>query len=68
MGARSGNDLVQSKEFLGELLGGSCHMEELCLDEHVAANFELQSWKTAGVSRSLVSALSVGYVLPKLLI
>ena len=41
--------------------------EELCLDECVAANFEFQSWKMAGVSRSLVSALSIGYVLLKLL-
>ena len=61
-----GNDLVQSKELLGELLGGLCCMEELCLDEHVAANFEFQSWKTARVSHSLVSMLSIGYMLPKL--
>ena len=66
MGARSGNDLVWSKELLGELLGGSCHMEELCLDEHVAANFEFRSWTMARVSCSLVLVLSTGYVLPKL--
>ena len=66
MGARSGNDLVQSKVLLGEFLGGLCHMEKLCLDERVAANFEFWSWKTARVSRSLVSMLSIGYMLPKL--
>ena len=66
MGARSGNDLVCSKEYFGELLGGSCHMEELRLDECVAANFEFQSWKMVGVSHSLVLALSVSYVWPKL--
>ena len=41
-------------------------MEELRLDERVAANLEFRSWKTAGVSHSLVSMLSVGYMLPKL--
>ena len=67
MGARSGNDLVQSKVLPGEFLGGSCHMEELHLDERVAANFEFWSWKTARVSHSLVSMLSISYVPPKLL-
>ena len=66
MGARSGNDLVRSKVLLGEFLGWLCHMEELHLDECVAANFGFRSWKTAGVSRSLVSTLSIGYMLPKL--
>ena len=67
MGARSGNDLVWSKVLLREFLGGSCHTEELHLDKCVAANFEFRSWKTAGVSRSLVSTLSISYMLPKLL-
>ena len=67
MGARSGNDLVRSKEFLRELLGGSCHTEELRLDKRVVAKFEFQSWKMAGVHCSLVLALSISYVLPKLL-
>ena len=66
MGARLGNDLVQSKELLRELLGGSCHTEELCLDKHVAANFEFWSWKMVRVSHSPVLVLSIGYVLPKL--
>ena len=66
MGARSGADLVWSKVLLGELLGGSCHTEELRLDKCVAANFEFQSWKTVGVSHSLVSTLSISYMLPKL--
>ena len=67
MGARLGNDLIWSKVLLGEFLGGSCCTEELRLDEHVAANFEFQSWKMARVSRCLVSMLSIGYMLPKLL-
>ena len=67
MGAMSGNDLIQSKVLLEELLGGLCCTEELCLDEHVAANFEFRSWKMARVSHSLVLTLSIGYVLPKLL-
>ena len=66
MGARSGDDLVWSKVLLREFLGGSCHMEELCLDKCVAANLEFWSWKTVGVSHSLVSTLSIGYMLPKL--
>ena len=41
-------------------------MEELCIDERVAANFEFWSWKTVGVSCSLVLTLSIGYMLPKL--
>ena len=60
MGARSGNDLIWSKEFLGELLGGSCRTEELCLDKCVTTNFEFWSQKTAGVSRRLVLTLSMG--------
>ena len=67
MGARSANDLILSKVLLGEFLGGLCHTEELRLDKHVAANFEFQSWKTARVSCSLVLMLSIGYMLPKLL-
>ena len=66
MGARLGNDLIQSKELLRELLGGSCCMEELRLDERVTANFEFWSWKMVRVSCSLVLTLSIGYVLPKL--
>ena len=66
MGARSGDDLVWSKVLLREFLGGSRCMEELRLDERVAANLEFRSWKTAGISRSLVLTLSIGYMLPKL--
>ena len=66
MGARSSDDLVRSKVLLREFLGGLCRTEELHLDERVAANLEFRSWKTAGVSRSLVSMLSIGYMLPKL--
>ena len=66
MGARSGDDLIWSKVLLREFLGGSCHTEELRLDERVAANLEFQSWKTVGISHSLVSTLSISYMLPKL--
>ena len=66
MGARLGDNLIWSKVLLREFLGGSCRMEELRLDERVAANLEFQSWKTVGVSCSLVLMLSTGYMLPKL--
>src|SRR5882672_4655757 len=67
MGARLCKDFVQSKEFIGKLLGGSCHTEELSLDVGVATNLEFRSWKSLGISGSLVSTLSFSDVLPKLL-
>src|SRR5882672_9577299 len=67
MGAGSCKDLVRSKEFIGKLLGRSCHMEELSLDVSVATNLEFRSWKLSGISRSLVSTLSFSDVLPKFL-
>ena len=66
MGARSGNNFVQFKEFLGELLGGSSCMEELHLDEWMAANLEFQGWTTSGVSRVLITMLSISYMLLQL--
>src|SRR6267142_2798621 len=67
MGARSCKDFVRSKEFIGKLLGRSCHMEELSLDVSVATNLEFQSQKSLGISRSLVSTLSFSDVLLKFL-
>ena len=43
MGAGSCKDFIQSKEFIGKLLGRLCCMEELSLDISVATNLEFQS-------------------------
>ena len=67
MGVRSCKNFIQSKEFIGKLLGGSCHMEELSLDISVATNLEFWSQKLSGISRSLVLTLSFSDVLPKFL-
>ena len=50
MGAGSGNNFVQSKEFLRELLGGLSCTEKLHLDECLVANLEFQGQTTSGVS------------------
>jgi len=68
MGARSCKDFVWSKEFIGKLLGRSCHMEELSLDVSVAINLEFQSRKSSGISGSLVLTLSFSNVLPKFVV
>jgi len=67
MGAGSCKDFVWSKEFIGKLLGRSCHMEELSLDIGMATNLEFQSRKSSGISGSLVSMLSFSNVFPKFL-
>src|SRR5882724_2685570 len=68
MGAGSCKDFVQSKEFLCKFLGGSCHTEELSLDECLATDFEFRGRKPSGISRSLVLTLSFSDVLLKLLV
>src|SRR5882672_11061346 len=68
MGAGSCKGFVWSKEFIGKLLGRSCHMEELSLDISVATNLEFRSWKSSGISGSLVSTLSFRNVLPKFMV
>src|SRR5882672_10327711 len=68
MGALSCKDFVWSKEFIGKLLGRSCHMEELSLDVSVATNLEFQSRKSSGISGSLVLMLSFSNVLPKFMV
>src|SRR5882672_3214084 len=65
MGAGSCKDFIQSKEFIGKLLGRSCHLEELSLDISVATNLKFRSWKSSGIRGSLVSTLSFSDVLPK---
>src|SRR5882672_11978476 len=67
MGAGSCKDFIRSKEFIGKLLGRLCHTEELSLDISVATNLEFQSWKSSGISGSLVSMLSFSDVLPMFL-
>src|SRR5467141_2863275 len=67
MGAGSCKDFIWSKEFIGKLLGRSCHMEELSLDVSVATNLEFWSRKLSGISGSLVLTLSFRNVLPKFL-
>ena len=64
MGAGSCKDFIRSKEFIRKLLGRSCLIEELSLDISVATNLEFQSWKSLGISGSLVSMLSFSNVLP----
>src|SRR5882724_12682321 len=68
MGARKCKDLVQAKEFIGEFLGGSCHTEELSLDIYLASNLEFWSWKSLGISGSLILTLSFRSVLSELLV
>src|SRR5882672_4635647 len=68
MGAGSCKDFVQSKEFIGKLLGRSCCMEELSLDISVATNLEFRSQKLSGISGSLVLMLSFSNVLPKFVV
>ena len=68
MRAGLGNNFIQSKEFLRELLGGSSHTEKLCLDEYLAANLEFQGWTTSGVSRVLITTLSISYMLLQLVV
>src|SRR5882672_8659637 len=68
MGAGSCKDFVWSKEFIGKLLGRSCHTEELSLDISVATNLEFRSRKSSGISGSLVSTLSFSNVLPKFVV
>ena len=66
MGAGSGNNFVWSKEFLRELLGGSSHMEKLCLNECLAANLEFWGQTMSGVSQVLITTLSISYMLLQL--
>src|SRR5882724_6898170 len=68
MGAGSCKDFIQSKEFLCEFLGGSCHTEELSLEVCLATDFEFRGQKPSGISRNLVSTLSFSNVLLKLLV
>ena len=67
MCAGSCNDLIQSKEFLRKFLGESCCMEELGFDKGLTASLEFWSWKMSGVSRELVSTLSIQDVFSKFL-
>ena len=66
MGARLGNNFVFSKEFLRRLLGGSSCMKELHLVECLAANLEFWGQTTLGVSRVLITTLSISYMLLQL--
>src|SRR5882724_4970412 len=68
MGAGSCKDFVRSKEFLCEFLGGLCRTEELSLDVCLATDFEFRGRKPSGIGGSLVSTLSFGDVLLKLLV
>ena len=68
MGAGSGNNFVQSKEFLRELLGGLSCTDELHLDECLAANLEFWGQTTLGVSQVLITTLSISYMLLQLVV
>ena len=68
MGAGPCKDLVQSKEFIRKLLGRSCHMEELSLDECLSANLEIQCWVPLEISGNLIVVLSFGNILLEFLV
>jgi len=68
MGAQKCKDFIQSKEYIGEFLGGLSCMEKLSLDIYLASNLEFWSWKLTGIIRNLVSTLSFGNLLPELLV
>src|SRR5882672_3681034 len=68
MGSRLCKDFVWSKEFIGKLLGRSCHMEELSLDVSMATNLEFRRQKLSGISGSLVLTLSFSNVLPEFMV
>ena len=55
-------DVVRSKEFVSEFLGGTCSSEELSLDECLAANWKVGSRLSSGISGCLIMTLSIGNV------
>ena len=61
-------DLIGPKKFVREFLGRPGHMKELGLNVDSAANLEIWSGESLGISRHLVLALSFSNVLPKLLV
>src|SRR5882672_11165013 len=68
MGAGSCKDFIWSKEIIRKVLGRLCRTEELSLDISVATNLEFRTWKSSGISGSLVSTLSFSNVLPKFMV
>jgi len=60
-------DLIRAKKFVREFLGRPGHTKELGLNIDSAANLEIRSGDSLGISRCLVSALSFSNVQPKLL-
>jgi len=55
-------DVVRSKEFVSEFLGGTCSSEELGLDECLAADRKVGSGLSLGISGCLITTLSIGNV------
>jgi len=68
VGAGSCKDFVWSKEFLGEFLEGSSHVEELSLDVCLATNLEFWGHISLRISRSLVFMVIFSDVLLELLV
>src|SRR5882724_7575277 len=68
VGSRLCKNLILFKEFIGELLGRSCHMKELRLDKCFGLNIEIQSQGLSGISQSLILMLGFSYVLLGLLV
>ena len=62
IGMRSGfgKNLVWSKEFVGEFVGGSSGTEELCFDKGLLSDDEVRCGHTFGVCGTLISALCFG--------
>ena len=53
------NDFERSKEFFGELLGGSGCTEILCLKVDSGSDLELQCRSPTGVRRTLIASLRI---------
>lgn len=64
--ANLSDDLVRSKGLLGELGGRTGCSEELRLDEDFVTDLNIQRRSPARVSRSLITTLGLGNLLPKL--
>ena len=62
IGMRSGfgKNLVRSKEFVGEFVGGSCGTEEFCFNEGLLSDDEVRCGHAFVVCGTLILALCFG--------
>src|ERR1700731_685019 len=54
------NDFERSEELFGQLLGGSGHVEILCLNIDKVSDLELWCWSPTGVHQTLIVMLCIG--------